>query len=157
MSFLVGLQGEFFNRFCSGTIVKQNDVYDEDDAEFFVFTAKHCVDEDRDGVADSRIKIQTYDNKFFIAELTKAGELNSDGSTRGDWAVYKITANADDMYVGQTKVADGIGDKFAHEVGFRDETRNYVRLVGYGALPIMSDADIATFKQKYIIICHYWR
>ena len=151
-SAVVALVDDFLNVSCTGTIVKQYDSESDADA-LFVFTAKHCVDTDHDGVADSRITVKTQDDKFFVAMLLKAGAMYSeysDGKSLGDWAIYKIKSNADDMYLGETNVIDVIGENFVVEGGFRQSNMGDVRLVGYGKLEIMSDAKISDFQQKYI-------
>lgn len=138
---------------CTGTIVKK-------DGQLYIYTAKHCVDTDNDNKPDlSFYAFQETGELVRPTELVGIGEykLKSTESKAdlGDWAIYKIQ-ETNIPFVELTNKHSGVTGKIeaVKEQSFIDLFRygaNFnARIVGYGSLAIMSDNDIAIFKQKYI-------
>lgn len=127
---------------CTGTIVSQNN-------KLYLYTAKHCVIDDA-GNVQNIVKIRTQDRKFFdvyknlVGNYERLQTVNSDNEKSfkfynffGDWAIYDIKDN--DL-------------SFVNLVSEAGEFRfdNEARVIGYGILKVMSDKEIAEFRQKYI-------
>lgn len=122
--------------YCTGTIRDYK-------GKLYVYTAIHCVfDKSRNDTKDN-IEVQTQDGTRITVFKHKQGDrdmtkgLVHDRS--GDWIIYKIP----DEY------------KNLSSTSFSNKSRNSgntyaARVVGYGALKIMSDADISYFKSKYV-------
>ncbi len=127
--------------YCTGTLVKWvvlNDLnYGADDV--FLFTAKHCTDDDEDGQPDEVLQIKTQDENIFQVRVVKTGNynINSDENLDGDWAVYRL--NRDDV----AKV------NFIRAYG-QSVNNGDAMIIGYGSLKIMSDTEIEDFRQKYM-------
>ncbi len=133
---------------CSGTIVKRQGLT-QDDVGYFLYTAKHCVDSNHDNIIDDLVRIRLPNGRELNARLIKKGNFNyADGTNpTGDWAKYRLLTIGSNSADGVTEVLDGayvkINDSFAR--GAKD-----VRIIGYGALKIMSDQEIQEFKDDYI-------
>ena len=120
--------------YCTGTIRDYK-------GKLYVYTAKHCVN-DKSGNIKDTIEIQTQDGKRFTVNKNKVGDyvpqsLALDRS--GDWAIYNIPDE----------------HKNLSSTTFSNNSKNSgntydARVVGYGALKIMSNADILYFKSKYV-------
>lgn len=121
--------------YCTGTIRNYN-------GRLYVYTAVHCVfDETLNDTKDS-IVVQTQDGTRITVVKNKAGSRNmvdkSVYDRSGDWIIYTIP----DGYQNLSSVSFSTNQ--------RNSGNTYVaRVVGYGALKIMSDAEINQFKQKY--------
>ena len=125
------------NAHCTGTIVK------EKDGTPYLFTAKHCVYRpflDGKSVDTVKIKLEK-DNTEYKATKYACGKYYGPWQTYGDdWAVYKLPENKKEYFL-----------KIAVEKTDKSSNGKYsARLVGYGALKIMSDKEIHDFKQFYI-------
>ena len=130
-SAVVGIKAPGRGTVCTGTIIKKAD------NKLYLYTAKHCVD-DKSGVPLNTIAIETQKGKSITVTKNKVG--NYDGPTNshhsGDWAVYDVPGMYSDI------ISTGISDKNSPSMN--------ARMIGYGALKIMSDSEIEVFKQKYI-------
>ena len=128
---------EEIGAYCTGTIVK------EKDGTPYLFTAKHCVYRPfLDGKSVDTVKIKLEKDNIEY-EATKYACGNYFGSWKtygGDWAVYKLSEDKKEDFL-----------KIAVEKTNKSPNGKYsARLVGYGALKIMSDEEIRDFKQSYI-------
>ncbi len=163
---VVGLQDSEEDIYCTGTIIRKND-----DAQFKVYTAKHCTDNDEDHVPDTTITVKTQNGNVYKAtnESIPTGaygnyNLAEGNLYSGDWAQYDIIDAPDNLlatnfttrhsgFRGEIEAAaensSAIGKVVAPiKAIFQDNNFN-VQVVGYGALKIMSDEDIQNFKDKY--------
>lgn len=135
--------------FCSGTIVKA------DDDNLYLYTAKHCVINDSN-IAVGKLKIKLQNGQVLTVSKDITGNFYSekdttdDGQTKsrdynlsGDWAVYKVPDGIKNIDF--VKMAD----KRKWDVGSLSDYYN-AKIIGYGALKIMSDKEIKDFKQKYV-------
>ena len=134
------------NKRCTGTIVKK-------DGKLYLYTAKHCVIDDLNAPVD-KIKSESQDGKIFEANKKEVGDLYEEkqvvnGVTikrgfqnySGDWAFYTISE----------KELNSVNISNKHKFGVGPFTLDYdARVIGYGALKIMSDKEIQSFKEKYI-------
>ena len=117
---------------CSGTIVKRQGLT-MDDAGYFLYTAKHCVDLNHDNITDDLLRIRLPSNQEFNAKLVKQGNLDYEdpASQTGDWAKYRLVTieqnSADDVKDVLNGAYVKINDSFAR--GAKD-----VRIIGYGVL-----------------------
>lgn len=124
--------------YCSGTIVKG---HKGDPDTIYVYTAKHCVDSDEDGKPDAHVQVRLQNGDEYTVDLAGAGEQHSTSSegyiedNSGDWVLYKIQNPAADI----PYVVPGKWDFISADA----------RIIGYGSLKIMSDAEIREFKNKY--------
>lgn len=122
---------------CTGTIVKiENDYY--------IYTAKHCVGSKTvDSYESIPAVLQNgatvYADKYGVGNYNKATGENRGG----DWAIYKIWDNFNDGTLPYVYISD------KWDWGILSINRD-ARSVGYGALKIMSDAEIEEFKARYI-------
>ena len=122
--------------YCTGTIIKGADEH------LYLYTAKHCVVW-KDGSVSDRITIITQNGVSFLVNKNNVGNHDTvgGGNHSGDWAIYDVPRN--------NIASTGISDKL--RIGFGPIAIPYdARVVGYGALKIMSDAEIEVFKQRYI-------
>jgi len=138
---------------CTGTIVKK-------DEQLYIYTARHCVDTNNDNKPDLSF-YAAHEDAYVVqpTELVGVGNHKLKNTQSkvdlGDWAIYKIK-ETDVPFVELTDKHNGIIGKLEaiKEQSFVDLVRygaNFdARIVGYGSLAIMSDNDIAIFKQKYI-------
>ena len=163
---VVGLQDSEEGIYCTGTIIRKND-----DAQFKVYTAKHCTDYDEDHVPDTTITVKTQNGNVYKAtnESIPTGaygnyKLAEENLHSGDWAQYDIIDAPDNLlatnfttrhsgFRGEIEAAaensSAIGKVVAPiKAIFQDNNFN-VQVVGYGSLKIMSDEDIQNFKNKY--------
>ena len=121
---------------CTGTIVKDNN-------NLYLYTAKHCADTNLDNQTNQTIDIKLQDGRIITAIKTTTGGYNiqTDENRHGDWAVYKINNNQDNI-------------PYVHISNFFKNPDNisntYSRVVGYGLLKIMSDKEITNLKNMYI-------
>lgn len=135
----------------TGVIVKK-------DGQLYLYTAKHCIDQDNDNKPDfSFYAYQEVGNDIYPEELVGAGERDPENKAdSGDWIIYKVRNANNIPFVELTNKHSGIIGKLESfkEQSFADLMRYGInfnaRVVGYGSLAIMSDNDIAIFKQKYI-------
>lgn len=120
---------------CTGTIVKiENDYY--------IYTAKHCVGSKTVDSYES-IPAVLQNGATVYADKYRVGTYNKATDDGDDWAIYKIQ----DKYNDGTLPYVYISDKW--DWGILSINRD-ARSVGYGALKIMSDAEIEEFKARYI-------
>ena len=116
--------------FCTGTIVNINDVA-------YVYTAKHCVDNDGDNEPDDRIVVGLQSGLNFYAYKDNVGDyvLGTQGNRSGDWAIYRMNKSVNELPF----------------VYIRHNSGSYhVRLIGYGTLKVLSDLEIAEFRRLYL-------
>jgi len=127
--------------FCSGTIVQ------DEDGGVFLYTAKHCADMNKDGVLTKNITFRLYNGKKYDVTVNKNdctyGKYNTQtkAGTSGDWLMCRLKVTDIPMINRTGKYRFGI-DPFVPKYD--------VKLVGFGALKVMSDQEIQKFKQKYI-------
>ena len=84
--------------YCTGTIVKGFDGYNntkataKDKDTIFLYTAKHCTDNDGDGKPDANLKIKLQDGSTYMVKLAYSGDydISTDKNKRGDYALYTI-------------------------------------------------------------------
>ena len=122
--------------YCTGTIVKDKN------GKPFLYTAKHCAD-DRKYVVQSELEIKLQDGRKLSVTKNNVGNYDAEHDKKfyGDWAIYSIAQSDVPMVKKSSKREIGV----APLEPYYDAT-----VVGYGALKIMSDAEIADFKSKYI-------
>ena len=128
---------------CTGTIVKWDHGLtrkDSSDSNLYLFTAKHCTDQDGDGISDKVLHIKLQNGDKLKVTLVETGDYNTkeDSNLYGDWAVYSLPDTT-------KKQMPWI---YADSDGRRDGRT--IKLIGYGSLKIMSDKEIEEFKQKYL-------
>ena len=122
--------------YCTGTIIKGADDH------LYLYTAKHCVVY-KDGSVSDTIHVKTQNGVSLTVNKNEVGDLDivMGDNISGDWAIYDVPWD--------TIESTGISDKL--KIGFGPVTILYdARVVGYGTLKIMSDAEIEEFKQGYI-------
>lgn len=131
--------------YCTGTFVygvsdkKSLFNFTKDNGLVYLFTAKHCTD------GDGAIRVKTQKGKTLDLYLVRQGDYSSGGDRRGDWAIYKLN---DDIKNDKEFLKKEIGVVNTDSI-FMANDRS-VKLVGYGGLKIMSDKEIAQFKEDYI-------
>ena len=145
---VVALLGGYGGIAGSGTIVKRQGLT-KNDVGYFLYTAKHCADRNYDNIADDNLKVRLPNGQEFNAELVKQGNYRvTDGvesNFAGDWAKYRVMTTEQNAggdireLIGNAYVK--INDSFAR--GAKN-----VRVVGYGALKIMSDQEISDLKMS---------
>lgn len=117
--------------YCTGTIVKR------DDGNIYVYTAKHCIKDDSNKL---HIILQTGQKMvvdFYDAGLFGRGPLIE---YDGDWAIFKMN-NQNVPTVSESKnFTPSSYSPFAYQA----------KIIGYGALKIMSDKEIQKFKEDYV-------
>lgn len=113
---------------CTGTIVKSGN-------KFYLYTAKHCTDLNNDNSSDSSLNIKLQNGQEVKAWLNNSGnaDLQKKSNLSGDWAVYSLDVSGLSS-VGKASIKNG----------------GSIRIIGFGRLKIMSDAEIKDFKQKYV-------
>ena len=133
---VVALYDDEWGEYCTGTIVKGPK------GKPYLYTAKHCTDDENDMVR-SELKIKLQDGRKLSARKYKVGNYNTKTgeNVNGDWAIYIIVNSDVPMVEKSSKWAFGI----TLLEPYYDATS-----VGYGALKIMSDAEIAEFKSRYL-------
>ena len=121
---------------CTGTVIKGKNGKPQ------FLTAKHCF---MAGSTDfilmfTTIKLENDDTKYELCGY-RSGDYNGTKYTAaGDWTVAKICP--------ESKDEDLL--KIAIEKTIKNPSVKYsVRVVGYGALKVMSDKEIHDFKQEY--------
>lgn len=122
--------------YCTGTIVRD---YDN---KPYLYTAKHCTVNEKNSIASAlTIKLQNGTrlsvNKNNIGNYDNKNDENLDG----DWAIYSIEKFDIPMVEKTNKIKIGIAP---YEIPYD------AKVVGYGALKIMSDKDISDFRNAYI-------
>ena len=122
--------------YCTGTIVKGPN------GRPYLYTAKHCTD-DENYMVRSELEIKLQDGRKLSVTKNNVGNYNveTDENLNGDWAIYSIAQSDVPMVERSSKRKIGV----APFEPYYDATD-----VGYGALKIMSDAEIEDFKYKYI-------
>lgn len=107
--------------YCTGTIVKN-----PNDGKLYVYTARHCVDDN----GTDPISVRLQDGTEMQVEFMYSGM----GKQGNDSAMYKIP------------------DEYTESVPFvttGDMYSGYFEVVGYGALPIMSDKQILAARDEF--------
>lgn len=137
--------------YCTGTIVKGYNGYNGDKATaqeetMYVYTAKHCADHDKDGEPDTYLDIVLQNGDSYRIKFALSGQYEtiSDNKRAGDYALYTLDKQTN--LPGNEIPYTTISDKW----GFWGYRQLDARVIGYGALKIMSDKEIETFKSKYI-------
>ena len=139
----------FTMRYCSGTIIKRYGLTIKNTG-YFVYTAKHCVSDDRQNVRN-QISIETQNGQEFTAELVKVGDyIEEDSATyHGDWAIYRLLPN-DVQSNSVFSISKEVGDSYTQIKGMVGKQYSDARVIGYGSLPIVSDAEIEDFRTRYL-------
>ena len=129
--------------YCTGTIISK-------DNKLYLYTAKHCTDLNGDKLSDSSLRIKTQKGKKLTVSKNNVGSNNlpdkGSVSSKGDWAIYDI----------ETKDLDSVNITTNKKISDTKKTNEVynaaydTRVVGYGLLKIMSDAEIQKFKDNYI-------
>lgn len=137
---VVGLVPNWSNTpYCTGTIVE--DIV-AGQRKKRVYTAKHCTDIDDNFEPDIRLIAKGQGGLSYSLILDDSGnyDIKRDCGFSGDWAIYTINSNLDNIpYTELTNNRCSAGGS------------NFdARVVGYGALKIMSNVEIANFKNSYI-------
>ena len=117
----------------------------EYEGNFFVYTAKHCVvDEIYKAKVYDKITIRTQSGNEIDADFNRVGDFDVASNPldrQGDYAIYYISSGYKDrvknLSVGLTKKK------------WQSKSTYNARVVGYGALKIMSDKEITDFKNEY--------
>lgn len=118
--------------YCTGTIVKY-------DGKLYLYTARHCVVW-KSEIPDSKLEMITQDGKHIVVNKNNIG--NNDNPDSGDWAIYSIPNEYKNLAFAE------VSDKL--KIGFKDVAVRYdARIIGYGGLKVMSDAEISAFQQRY--------
>ncbi|MBO4746363.1 MAG: hypothetical protein J5613_04845 [Alphaproteobacteria bacterium] len=156
--------------FCTGTIARWDRGFvhkEAPDSNWYLFTAKHCTDQNGDGISDRNLRIKLQDGDEYDVTLVTAGnyDINKDSNVSEDWAIYSLPVNpfkeSTDPYVENVyrnmvqyhgREVSTPNDKIPWIYADSNATRDNrpVRLIGYGSLKIMNDNEIAEFKEKYI-------
>ena len=125
--------GEHYFNHCTGTIVKGKN------GNPYLYTAKHCTADE----GDSELEIKLQDGRILTVTRNNVGNYDdvNNKNFHGDWVIYSIAQSDVPMVEKSSKRETGI----APFESYYDATD-----VGYGILKIMSDAEIADFKSKYI-------
>ena len=118
---------------CTGTIVRDNQDFLLEDAfkyetklpvpGLFVYTAAHCLTQNN--------KIQMQNGEFLNVWLTNFDK-------KEDWAVFQVLEENNLNMLPYVDIAYG------------ESPENQLKVIGYGALAIMSDKDIRDYKKTYI-------
>lgn len=127
--------------FCTGTFVHgvddANSLFNitENSGSVYLFTARHCMEN------QNNILFKTQQGKRLEGYILNRGNY----SKNGDWAIYKLS---DDVKNNKDFLEKEIGVVNTNTLPVVGEIP--VKLVGYGHLKIMSDKEIAQFKEFYI-------
>ena len=129
-SAVVGVLGPNNINNCTGTIVKENDA-------IYMYTARHCIRHkiNYNNIDDLTVKVKLQNGMIFKVE-------QSEVSDRKDLAIYKF-------YLKDKNAVKNIAITKTNNDDSEDAVYSGVRLVGYGALKIMSDEEISDFKKAY--------
>ena len=122
--------------YCTGTIVKGKD------GKPYLYTAKHCTNDGKN-LASSTLRIKLQNDTELDVYKNNIGnfDFESSANLHGDWAVYSIKKANVPMVEKTTKT----------KMGFAPYDIPYdAKVVGYGALEIMSDKEISEFRNEYI-------
>ncbi|MBR4806327.1 MAG: hypothetical protein IKZ64_00735, partial [Alphaproteobacteria bacterium] len=156
--------------FCTGTIARWDRGFvhkEAPDSNWYLFTAKHCTDQNGDGISDRNLRIKLQDGDEYDVTLVTAGnyDINKDSNVSEDWAIYSLPVNpfkeSTDPYVENVyrnmvqyhgREVSTPNDKIPWIYADSNATRDNrpVRLIGYGSLKIMNDNEIEEFNEKYI-------
>ena len=123
---------------CTGTIIKY-------DGHFYVYTAKHCTDNETNGVVDKSLLVGLQDGRGRSVILNRTGnyDISADTGFSGDWAIYQFHEEDDEEDIPSVD--------FSNNIAWGFDNRKYdARVIGYGSLKIMSDVEIENFKRSYI-------
>ncbi len=123
--------------YCTGTIVK-----DRDNGKLYLYTAKHCVVDDHNK-AYTKINIILHDGRTIEVNKNKSGNMLSDIVYNQDWATYRVPDEYGDIDF--TEISGNYKKGFGPFASVYD-----ARVVGFGAMKVMSDDDINEFKAKYL-------
>ena len=156
---------------CTGTIARWDYGHGParngpQDSGLYLFTAKHCTDNDNDGQPDKTLHIKLQNGDKYDATLVAVGDynINDDSNFSGDWAIYRLPGDpfqeSTDPYIanvhknmrqytGGTETWNGIPWIYADSDAITRDGRP-ISLIGYGCLTIMSDNEIAKLRQNYI-------
>lgn len=115
--------------YCTGTIVRHQ-------KKLYMITARHCA-VDRKNIPYATINIKTSSGKIIAVHKHKLGDNVMD--FLGDWAVYTVPESDEVPHVQIARAPRG------------SSIVNYdVRVIGHGALRVMSDTEIGELKEKYV-------
>jgi len=112
-------------RSCTGVLINEN-------GKNYIYTAKHCIDNNRR--VKQNIRIKTPNNKTLSAILDNV-------SSDKDLAKYIIKKEEKEEGLTFASIAKK-NEHFLHPVS--------IRVIGYGDLNVLSDKTIDKFKTKYI-------
>ena len=125
--------------YCTGTIVKDKN------GNPYLYTAKHCVADGLGIVADP-ITVRTQSDIKITADDPKTGGFDTVAKGRDrseDWAIYSIPS-------AHQIASTNLTDKEGHWWDVAQLYNYDARVIGYGALKIMSDKEILNYKIKYL-------
>lgn len=140
--------------YCTGTIVNIGNVFKQ---KKYVYTAKHCVANGKTGVVKDKITIRMQNGDYFYMKPFDYGDYDvvNDKATSEDWAIYELIPVSVDSRFKTTlyeKFSDTDWVSLSGKAKYSDnaDASYNARLIGYGGLKIMSNAEINNFKNKYI-------
>jgi len=133
-SAVVGVLGSNNINNCTGTIVKENDA-------IYMYTARHCIWH-KNWSGDSYSIVDDLTVKVKLQNGTVFEVVRDEVSDKEDLAVYKF-------YSKDKNAVKDIAITKTDNSNSKNAVYSGVRLVGYGALKIMSDKEISDFKKAY--------
>ena len=136
---LIDENGEIY---CTGTLAAFTGWSKSSTIPRNLITARHCV---KDSVKELTVRLQ--DGREFSVSPKEMSDLDLSSrnawnlfEARKDWAIYS--------FYGPTSVFSEISPVYIKNQDIPVGAE--ISVVGYGALKIMSDIEIAEFKQKYL-------
>jgi hypothetical protein len=142
---VVGIMDNEDAIYCTGTVIlDQND-------ELSIYTAKHCTDVNQDNVYGDNLRFITQNGDIITGRYKKIGDydVSLNEYVTGDWAIYSIDNIQKNIL--STNITNNKRIYIKIPLINYSYNRTYdARLIGYGALKIMSDQEIKEIKQKYI-------
>lgn len=129
---VVGFIGGYGGMVCTGTIVKSGD-------KLFVYTAKHCVGK------RSESSIRLTDGTITVANVLSKGNYTTFFAIRDDFKGWDSENPNGDWAILGLEIQ---GAPYVNLSSYPSD-ENAISL-GYGQLKVMSDQEIADFKDKYI-------
>lgn len=116
--------------YCSGTLVNSAN-------KIYVYTAQHCIMNRN----MNTISVKLQNGRVLSAVKNNEGNFvaTSGMDPNGDWAIYEVL-----------NAPSTIPNVNAISGNYTGTRSNDARIIGYGSLKIMSDADIEKFKDMYI-------
>ena len=144
---VVALINDNNKTFCTGTIFHDNQDFLLEDAfkyetklpvpGLFVYTAAHCVQDNKYISNTDKLKIRLQNGKEIIVTKISVGSRPFLGISETDYAVYKIPEIEQNglPYV---------------DIAYDEDKNGQLNVIGYGSLSIMTDKDIHEYKEAYV-------